>query len=105
MNRFFILLLILVVAATGTFTVTAQAPAEKQRTFLSALKEGQSISLREVSGRYDITTVEGVAAVQGHKVIEIGNDFVVVQDIAGVTESRIPLWSIKAIIRLKVPGK
>ena len=26
-------------------------------------------------------------------------------DIAGVTENRIPFWSIKAIIRLTVPGK
>jgi len=105
MHRTLIILLLLVIAATGTFTVTAQAPVEQQSTFLSALKEGQSVSLREVSGRYEITTVAGVVGVQGHKVTEIGNDFIVVQDIAGVTESRISIFSIKAIVRLKVPRK
>lgn len=105
MKQPFVLVLLLVVAATGTFTVTAQAPAEKQHSFLSALKEGQPVSLKEVSGRYEISSVQGVAAVHGHTVIEVASDFVVIQDVAGVTESRIPLWSIKAIIRLKVPGK
>ena len=42
---------------------------------------------------------------QGFKVMEIGADYVVIQDVAGVTESRIPLWSIKAITRLKVPKR
>ena len=60
MNRIAIILLLLVIAATGTFTVTAQAPAEKQPTLLSALKVGQPVSLREVSGRYELTTVAGV---------------------------------------------
>jgi hypothetical protein len=100
-----LVLFLLLVAASGAFTVTAQAPAEKQPTFLAALKAGLPVSLREVSGRYEITTVEGVAAVQGHKVMEIGNDFVVIQDVAGVTESRIPVYSVKAIVRLKVPNK
>lgn len=104
MNRIVIMLLLLV-AASGAFTVTAQAPAVKNRTFLSALKQGQHVSLKQDAGRFEITTVEGVASVQGHKVIEIGAEYVVIQDVAGVTESRIPLWSIKAITRLKVPQK
>ena len=41
---------------------------------------------------------------QGYKVLEVGVDYMVVQDIAGVTEIHIPLYSIKAVIRLKVPG-
>ncbi len=106
MNRIiFILLLLLVAAAAASFAASAQAPAEKHRTFLSALKEGQSVSLKEVSGRYELSTMDGVRGVQGHKVLEIAADYVVIRDIAGVSESRIPLWSIKAIIRLKVPGK
>ncbi len=104
MNRIVIPLL-LIVAASGAFTIMAQAPAEKHRSFLSALKEGQSVSLKEVAGRYELSTVEGVAAVQGYKVIEVASEYVVIQDVAGVTESRIPIFSIKAIVRLKVPGK
>lgn len=102
MNRIVIILILLVITAIGTFTVTAQAPAEKQRHFLSALKKGQPVSLKEVSGRYEISTVEGVPGVQGHKVIEVATDYVVVQDISGVTEIHIPIFSIKAIVRLKL---
>ena len=89
----------------GVLTIMAQTPADRHRPFLAVLKAGQSVSMKDVSGKYEISTVEGVAAVQGHKVVEIGSDFVVVQDIFGVTESRIPVHSIKAIIRLKVPTK
>ena len=104
MNRIAIMLsLLLLVVAASTISVTAQVPAEKQHTFLSALKEGQSVSLREVSGRYEISSVQGVAAVHGHTVIEVAADFVVIQDVAGITETRIPVFSIKAVVRLKVP--
>lgn len=104
MNRIFILLLIVVVSV-GTFSVTAQVPVEKRPTFLSTLKTGQPVSLKEVAGRYEISTLEGVAAVQGHKVTEIGPDYIVVQDIAGVTEAHIPIYSIKSIIKLKLPSR
>lgn len=95
--------LVIGLLALGFLSASGQAPAEKQPTFFSALKEGHQVTLKQDAGRFEITTVEGVAAVQGHKVMEIGNDYVVIQDIAGATESRIPLWSIKAITRLKVP--
>lgn len=104
MNRIIILLL-LVVVATGRLSVTAQAPAERKSNFLAALKRDQPVSIKEVSGRYEISTVDGAAAVQGHKVVEIGADYVIVQDISGVTEIHIPMYSIKAIIQLKFPGK
>ena len=39
----------------------------------------------------------------GQKVIEVGVDYVVVEDAAGVTDTRIPVTSIKAITKLKVP--
>lgn len=103
MNRLATILLLLVVVATGLFTASAQAPAEKKSTFLSTLKTDQPVSLKEVAGRYEISIVEGVAAVQGHKVTEIGPDHIVVQDISGVTEILIPIYSIKSIIKLEMP--
>ena len=71
-----------------------------RKGFLSALKEGQAVVLKEAAGRYEITLMEG-----GHKVIEIGPDYIVVEDIAGVTETRIPVYSIKSIARIKVNRK
>lgn len=105
MNRAAIALLLLSIVVFSTFTVSGQAPIEKQQTFLSVLKEGQPVSIKEVSGRYDITTLEGVPGVQGHKVLTIGSDYLVVQDISGIHEIHIPMWSIKAIIRVKLPQK
>ncbi len=103
MNRLATMFLFLVVVATGQFNVTAQAPAERKSNFLAALKENQQVTLKETTGRYEISIVEGVAAVQGHKVTKIGPDYVVVEDFTGVTEILIPIYSIKAIIRLKMP--
>ena len=91
--------------ALGLFAASAQAPVEKQPNILSVLKEGQPVSIKEVSGRYDITTLVGVPGVQGHKVLMIGSDYLVVQDISGITEIHIPMYSIKAIIRVKLPQK
>jgi len=105
MNRITHILLLLVIIATGTLTVTAQAPAEKPRPFFSALKAGQPVSLKEVAGRYEISTLEGVPGIQGYKVLEIGSDYLVLQDISGINEFYIPVWSIKAIIKVKLPGK
>lgn len=105
MQKALLAVFVLAFMAVRLLTASAQAPAGMQNTFLSALKEGTPVSLKQDAGRYEISTVEGAAAVQGHKVVEIGPDFVVIRDVAGVTESRIPILSIKAIIRLKVPGK
>jgi preprotein translocase subunit YajC len=95
-----IAILLLAVISISTFNVTAQGQAQKSKTFLSALKEGQSVIVKEVAGRFEINAIEG-----SHKVIEIGTDYLVVQDIAGITEIRIPIFSIKAITRLKAAGK
>jgi len=35
--------------------------------------------------------------VLGHKVVEVGADFVVVEDIAGIQQLRIPVYSIKSV--------
>ena len=105
MNRAAIALLLFAIVVSSTFSVTAQASAEKQPNILSVLREGQPVSIKEVSGRYDITTLEGVPVVQGYKVLTIGSDYLVVQDISGINEIHIPLWSIKAIIRVKLLQK
>ena len=97
----------LIAVFLSTFLVLASVPAtghgqEKGRkTFLSVLKEGQSVSVKEVAGRYEITVMKDVKL--GQKVIEVGSDYLVVEDVAGITETRIPVYSIKSIVRLKVP--
>ena len=41
----------------------------------------------------------------GYKVADVGHDYVVVEDIAGVTELRIPIYSVKAVSILRAGGR
>ena len=97
----------LIAVFLSTFLVLASVPAlghgqdKPRKGFLSILKEGQSVSVKEVAGRYEITVMKDVKL--GQKVIEVGSDYVVVKDAAGITEIRIPVYSIKSIVKLKVP--
>ena len=87
----------------GSFTATGQGQEQPRKRFLSVLKEGQGVSLKETAGRFELTVMKDLPL--GHKVIEVGADYVVVEDVVGVTETRIPIYSIKSIVNLKVPKK
>ncbi len=95
--RSILILLLLLIPATSN------GQDKPRKGFLLALKEGQSIVLKENAGRYEITLMEDVRL--GHTVIEVGPDYVVVEDVAKVTETRIPVYSIKGIVKIKVPKK
>ena len=86
--------------AVACLSPAANGQEKGRKSFLSVLKEGQAVVLKEAAGRFEITLMEG-----GHRVIEIGPDYVVVEDIAGVTEIRISVYSIKSIARIKVARK
>jgi len=80
---------------------TSHGQDKPRRSFLAVLKEGQTVTLKESAGKYEITLMKNIPL--GHKVIEVGSDYVVFEDHASVTEIRIPVTSIKAIIKLKIP--
>jgi len=80
---------------------TSYGQDKLKKTFFSALKEGQVVIVKEVAGKYEITVMKNAPV--GSKVLEIGNDYVVFEDPAGVMETRIHVTSIKSIIRLKLP--
>ncbi len=90
--------------AIGTITVMGQTPDKPRLGFLSALKAGQSVTVKEVAGRFEIMIDDGLKDLS-HKIIEVGPDLVAVEDIGGLIETRIPVYSIKSIVRLKVPQK
>lgn len=72
-----------------------------QKTFLSTLKIGQTAVVKEIAGRYEIMLIRDVR--HGHTVKDVGTDYVVFEDALGTTETRVPIYSIKAIIKVKVP--
>jgi len=75
-----------------------QDQGKSGKTFLSALEKGQVIALKEVAGRYEIRVLKDL--VVGHTVVVVGLDYVVIEDVGGIAETRIPVYSIKAIVRM-----
>jgi hypothetical protein len=83
------------------FAVTLGADETKNpKGVFSALKVGQSVSLKDEGSAFTITFFEPDLP-QSHKVIEIGDNFIVVRDIAEVTDTTILLYSVKAIVKVK----
>jgi hypothetical protein len=89
-----------------TFLVMALGADETKRPkgVFSALKVGQSVSLKDEGSAFTITFFDPDLQ-QSHKVIEIGSDYVVLRDIAEVTETTIPIYSVKAIIKVKTKAQ
>ena len=74
--------------------------------FLSSLKEGTPVTLKEVAGQFEISTFDDDRMGRlGHKITTVGTDFIAVEDITGITETRIPVYSIKSFVTVKVPKK
>jgi len=96
MTRSIIAALLCATLALACLSQVASGQEKGRKSFLSVLREGQGVVLKEAAGRYEITLMDG-----GHKVIEVGPDYVVVEDLAGVTETRISVYSIKSITRIK----
>jgi hypothetical protein len=89
-----------------TFLVMALGADEGRKTkgIFSGLKVGQSVSLKDEGSAFTITFFDPDLQ-QSHKVIEIGSDYVVLRDIAEVTETTIPIYSVKAIIKVKTKAQ
>jgi hypothetical protein len=64
---------------------------------LSVLKARQSLAVREVAGRYELSLMPDIDTLS-HEVVEVGADYIVVRDTNDVAQLRIPVYSIKAVI-------
>jgi len=102
MNRPTFGLLMCAIVALGALNLFGQGPEKPRQGFLSALKEGQSVSVKEVAGRFEITIDDAVPNLS-HTIFKIGPDAVTIEDIGGLIETTIPVYSIKSIVRFKVP--
>lgn len=89
------LALLVVIPATG------HGQDKPRNGFLTVIKQGQTVTLKENAGRYEITLLKNVPL--GHTVIEVGPDYLVLEDAAGIVETRIHVTSIKAIVKVKTP--
>lgn len=89
-----------VLVAVLAISATPGAEPKKPSGVLSGLRVGQSVSLKDTGSAFSITVFDPELP-QSHKVVEIGENFIVVWDIAEVTETTIPIYSVKAIVKVK----
>jgi hypothetical protein len=78
--------------------------AKRPRTVFSSIKVGQSVTLKDEGSGYSIRLFDEDVPL-AHKIVEIGNDFVVVRDVAGVQETVIPVFALKGITRVMTKSK
>ena len=83
-------------------SVAGFAPAERGGV-LAGLKPGMPIMLTDKTGRFEVGILPGVPGPLGHEVIAVGEDYLVVKDITGVTETWIPIFSIACVKTTKLP--
>ena len=67
------------------------------------LRKGQDIGLKDVGTAFEITILADQPGPLGFTIVEVEHDFVVVADIAGVQQIRIPAYAIKAITTVGTP--
>ena len=88
-------LLAVVVFASGV----ADSP---KKTAFSELQVGRPVGLKDRGTTYEITVFDDNIP-QSHKIVEVGEDFIVVEDVAKVRKTTIPVYSVKSIVRIEMP--
>ena len=99
------LAVVAVIILGSSIGFSQRGPERSGEGVFSVLSKGQAVSLTETGGRYEIGIFTNGPEMLGYNVIEVGRDYVVVEDIAHVREVRIPIYSVKAVEVLKVGQK
>ena len=81
-------------------TLAASKPDQTKPSLFSTLKVGQSVTLKDRGNSYEISTMD-VEGPLTHKIIELGDDVIVLRDVAELMEVRIPIYSVKAVINVR----
>ena len=93
------ILLLLPLLAALLVVASGQAAARpKPPGFLAPLQADQFVNLKDTGAGYEIHVFEHAPGVLGHTIVEVAVDHVVVEDVAGVTRTRIPLHAIKSVV-------
>jgi hypothetical protein len=94
----------IVVVALVASTATPQLPPAQKSHVFSNLAPGQTVTLNDNDRMFQINTIQG-AKTGTHTVAEVGGDYIVLQDVADVTELRIPIHAIRAVVHVKTKAK
>ena len=95
-------IVIAVVAVAALAVAVAAAPkAEPKKGLFAPLEVGHQVGLKEGAGGYTISVMPGIPL--GQKVVEIGSDYVVLEDPTGTTQTRIPITAVRAVVVTRLP--
>lgn len=85
-----------------SYACLADKNADKpiEQNFLSSLKKGDKIVVKEEKEKYHLQIIFDSTAFT-HTIIEKGNDYLLLSDRTEIIEIRIPVYSIKAITKFK----
>lgn len=84
--------------STCTEIALSAADAPKKTAF-TGFKVGQSVGLKDHGTTFEINVMDDI--LQSHEIIKIGDDFIVLEVVANVTQTTIPVYSVKANVRWK----
>ena len=102
-----ILLVILTVVSAATLRLAGQPAGEGEQaktTLLDHIKPGQPVGVKAEGGRYEIAVWPGTVRPLSHEVVAVGSDYVCVRDIAQVSDTTIPVYSISALKVMRIGG-
>ena len=93
-----------IVVLVAVATALGADKAKKPKGVFSMLKVGQAVSLKDHESAYSLSFLDDEIPLS-HTVIEVGEDYVVVRDIAGVKDVVVPAYSLKAVEKVRVKLK
>jgi len=79
--------------------------AKKPRGAFSKLKVGHQVTLRQESSGFMLSFFDDDKVPLTHTVIEIGDDFIVVEDVSATRETTIPIFALRSIEKVKTKAK
>ena len=84
-----------------SFVVYGADKDSHPKCIFSSLKVDQHIKLTDHGTAYTISYFEKELELP-FKVVEIGKDYVIIRDLAGIKDTLIPVYAVKAIVRVGV---
>jgi len=93
-NWIWIIVLVALVTSLGA------QDAEKPKGVFSMLKVGQLVSLKDDGSAYSISFFDDEIPL-GHTAVEIGEDYIVLRDIAGAKDVLLPVFSLKSVEKVR----
>lgn len=97
-------LIFAVLGGIAVYAAHGADEAKKPSGVFSTLKVGQTVTLKDDGTAFSISFLDEEAPL-AHKVVEIASDHIVVQDVAGVTETTVPVYAVKSVTKIKTKGK